>query len=307
VTVNGAPQAVVRLEGGGSALEFGPVAAARKIKKLKKQPVRNFTIENTGCTQLVLTFDSLKRTGSDVDRGFITDPDDRVTFNLLVIDSAAVETPLDLLNDVRIGPGQKQNFKIRFNPAIPSVANRTRGLSAEQAIPDLITSVLTFNQNGGAPIRINLVGHVDTGVILIDPENPRRPGVVIFSRVENEFRIEYSIYDSNLDVNKAVYQFFDSKRRPAGQPITIDLAALVRQTGFVRGQSFTISQTFTGAKDHPEIVGIEVTVSDSESSDIVSSSSTAKPALQIREERIFGETILFLPELALPAGKRTGN
>src|SRR5439155_6521697 len=114
-----------------------------------------------------------------------------------------------------------------------------------------------------------------TALTLIDPEDPRRPPVIAFSRVENEFIIEYSIYDSNLDVNKATYQLFDKKQRPAGQPITVDLTALIRQTGFVTGQSFTIVQRITGAKDHPEIVGVEVTVFDGESSDTVNSASTS--------------------------------
>ena len=303
VTVIGTPQAVVRLEGNGAALEFGPVSAARKIKKLKKQPVRTFTIENIGCTQLILTFDSLLRTGVDVDRGFISDPDDRALFNLSIVDAAGTETPLDILTDVRIGAGQKQNFKIRFNPLIPAVAKGTRGLSARDALPDLINSVLTFTQNGGAALRIRLVGHIDTALTLIDPVDPRRPPFIAFSRVEDEFIIEYSIYDSNLDVSKATYQLFDKKKRPVGQPITVDLTALIRQTGFVTGQSFTIAQRITGAKNHPEIVGVEVTVSDGESSDTVTSASTfGTIRIQALSERSFVGIKLFVPELALPEG-----
>jgi hypothetical protein len=303
VTVIGTPQAVVSLEGNGPALEFGPVAAARKLKKLKKLPVRSFTVENIGCTQLVLTFNSLVRTGVDVDRGFIIDPDDRALFNLSIVDAAGTETPLDILTDVRINPGQKQNFKIRFTPLIPAVAKGTRGLSARDALPDLINSVLTFTQNGGAALRIRLVGHLDTALVLIDPVNPRSPPFIAFSRVEDEFIIEYSIYDSNLDVNKATYQLFDKKKRPVGQPITVDLTALIRQTGFVTGQSFTIAQRITGAKNHPEIVGVEVTVSDGESSDTVTSASTSGTiGIQALSERSFVGIKLFVPELALPEG-----
>jgi uncharacterized repeat protein (TIGR01451 family) len=308
VTVNGAPQAVVTLEGGGPALDFGTAGAFRKLKKLKKQPVRTFTIENIGCIQLVLTYDSLLRTGSDVDRGRITDPDDRSLFDLTLVDSSGNETPFEILNDVRINTGEKQIFKIRFRPLIPAVADGTRGLSADQVLPDFITSVLTFTQNVGAPLRINLVGHVNTALTLIDPGNPRRPPLVLLSRVENEFIVEYSIYDSNLDVNKVTYQFFDKKNRPAEGPITVDLTGLVRQTGFVTGQSFTLAQRFTGAKDHPEIVGVEVTVSDTEASESVSSDLTAgATGAQVLSARDFVGAKVFAPDLALPERKQSAQ
>jgi hypothetical protein len=309
VTVIGTPQAVVRLEGNGPTLDFGPVAAARKIKKLKKLPVRSFTIENIGCTQLVLTFDSLLRTGSDVDRGLISDPDDRALFNLSIVDAAGTETPLDILTDVRIGPGQKQNFKIRFIPLIPAVVARgVRGLSARDALPDLINSVLTFTQNGGAPLKIRLVGHLDTALILIDPVNPRSPPFASISRVEDDFIIEYSIYDSNMDVNKAVYQFFDKHERPAEPPITVDLSALFRDPAFARGQSLTIVQTVSGAKNHPEIAGVEVTVFDSETSVAVKPTSTVgTTSVQAPSERKVIGTTLFAPELALPERKRSAH
>jgi hypothetical protein len=302
VTVIGTPLAVVRLEGGGTSLEFGPVVAGRKVKKLKKQPVRTFTIENIGCTPLILTFESLKRTGIDVERGIISDPDDRHLFHLTVVDATGDETPLEILTDVRINPGQKQVFRVRFTPVIPAVANATRGLSADQVLPDLINSVITFNQNGGEDLEIKLVGHVDTKLILIDPENPRRAPVVVLSRVEDDFLFEYSIYDSNRDVTKATYQFFDKQLRPAGQPVTVDLAALIEQ--IVKGQSVTIAQRFTGAKDHPEIFGVMITVFDGETSESVNSASKAgSGALRVLRERDFMETTLFAPVLTLSGGK----
>lgn len=286
VTVNGLPQAVLRLEGNGTVLDFGPVAAGRKPKKLKKQPVRNFTVENIGCLPLVLTLDSISRTGDDVVSGRITDPDDRKLFVLSLVDAAGVETSLDILGDVRILPGAKQNFKVRFNPTIPAVADDTRGLPADAVLPDLVTSVITFTQNGGPPIRVNLVGHVDTALVLTNPDNPRAGPVVLFSRIEDEFIIEFTIFDSNRDVNRAVYQFFDSHQRPAEQPITVNLAPLIQQSRFVRGQSFTIVQKISGAKDHPQIVGVMVTVSDGKSSDSANSNPNAGTAsIQIRREK----------------------
>ncbi|HXI90906.1 MAG TPA: hypothetical protein VNO24_12890, partial [Blastocatellia bacterium] len=277
-------------------------------KKLKKYPVRTFTIENIGCTQLVLTFNSLLRTGADVDRGLITDPDDRALFNLSTVDAAGTETPLDILTDVRINPGQKQIFKVRFLPLIPAVAQGTRNLSARDALPDLINSVLTFTQNGGAPLRIRLVGHIDTALILIDPDNPRSPPLASISRVEDDFIIEYSIYDSNMDVNKATYQFFDKHERPAEQPIAVDLSVLFRDPRFVRGQSLTIVQRFSGAKNHPEIAGVLVTVSDSDTTvEVKPISTVGTTSVQAPSERNVIGTMLFAPELALPERKRSAH
>jgi uncharacterized repeat protein (TIGR01451 family) len=308
VTVNGSPQAIVRLEGNGSALEFGPVPARRRIKKLKKQPVRNFTIENAGCIPLVLSLDSITRVGDDVDSGGITDPDDRKQFTISLVDAAGNETPLDFLTDIRIDTGQKQLFKMRFTPLIPAVVGTNRGLSANEAIPDLITSTLTFIQNGGAPLRINLVGHVDTSVVLIEPFNPRQDPLVTFLRSGNEFIVEYSIFDSNLDVNKATYQFFGKKQRPVLDAITVDLRSLVQQSDFVKGQSFTIVQRFTGARDRPEVLGVAVTVSDPESSDTVNSvPANGTSAQQILLKPDFGPTRLFASELILPGEKRRAH
>jgi uncharacterized repeat protein (TIGR01451 family) len=266
VTVIGLPQAVLRLEGGGSVLDFGPINASRKFRKLKKQPVRNFTVENIGCGTLVLTFESLERIGPDVDRGFITDPDDRALFNLTIVDNLGNERPFELLTDVSIPPGGKQLFKVRFNPLIPSVQNRTTGLAAADVLPERIDSLLTFLQNGGTPLTIRLVGHIDTAVQLIDPFNPRLFPFIGFSRDENDFVIEFSIFDANLDTTKVTYQFFNKKLAPVEPPITVSLASLVGSAGFVDGQSFTIVQRISGAKDHPEIAGVQVTVSDGESS-----------------------------------------
>jgi uncharacterized repeat protein (TIGR01451 family) len=302
VTVNGAPQAVIKIEGNGTALEFGPISAKGKSRKLKKQPVRNFTIENTGCLPIILSLDSIMRTGNDVDRGRISNPDDRGLFSLTLVESTGVETPVEVLMDIRIAPGEKKNFRVRFNPIIPTVERGTSNLAAVQVLPDLITSKIVFTQNAGPPIIIKLVGQISTDVQLIDPDNPRRGALIVFSRVQDEFIIEYSIYDSNLDVSQATYQFFDKQGRPAGRPISVNLTPLIQSSGFVRGQSFTIRQELTGAKDHPEIVGVTVEVSDSESS----ASANSDPSASLLSNAIvqwFQQTEsskLYLPLLKLP-------
>jgi hypothetical protein len=191
---------------------------------------------------------------------------------------------------------------------IPAVAQRTRNLSARDALPDLINSVLTFTQNGGAPLQIKLVGHIDTALVLIDPVNPRNLPFASISRVEDDFIIEYSIYDSNMDVNKAVYQFFDTHERPAEQPLTVDLSALFGDRRLARGQSLTITQTVSGAKNHPEIAGVEVTVFDSETMVSVRPISTVgTTSVHALSGRNFIGIKLLAPELALPEGKRSAH
>jgi len=144
-------------------------------------------------------------------------------------------------------------------------------------------------------------------VILIEPFNTRLPPLVTFLRSGNEFIVEYSIFDSNLDVNKVIYQFFGKKERPAADPVTVDLSSLVRQSNFVRGQSFTIVQKFTGAHDRPEILGVSVTVSDTESSDSVNSVPANGTSAQHILNLDFGTTRLFASEVVLPGGKRRAH
>jgi hypothetical protein len=313
VTVIGTPQALVTLEGNGSSLDFGRLPASRKLRKLKKQSLRSFTIENVGCSNLVLTFNSLNRIGADVDRGLIEDPDDRILFFLTKVEFKVdpddplgrlipVETPFEILTDVTIPPGGKQLFRLRFNPLIPAVDTNGK-LSADEVLPNTVNSVLTFVQNGGPPLSIKLVGRVDTEVMLIDPDNPRRLPVAQFLRSGNEFIVEFSIFDSNLDVNKVTYQFFGNNQRPVFDPITVDLTSLVEQSDFVTGQSFTIVQRVTGAKDHPEVIGVSVTVSDGESSFTVNSvPGTGASAQQVLLKSAFSPR-LFPMELNLPGRK----
>ncbi|MFY9611621.1 MAG: HYR domain-containing protein [Blastocatellia bacterium] len=266
ITVIGLPQAELVIEGNGPALEFGPVVAKGKSRKIKKQPGRNFTIENVGCVPFTLSLESIRRLGNDVDRGRITDSDDQRLFSVNLVSPEGVLTKLEILKHVIIGPGEKLKFRVLFNPVIPPVTRETRGLAAHQVLPNLITSRVTFRLDDGSAITINLVARVDTAVKLIDPQNPKKPPLIVFQRAGNEFVIEYSIYDSNLDVSRASYQFFDRRDRPVGGALTVSLTELVQQRGVVTGQTFTVVQKISGANDHGEIVGVVVTVSDHESS-----------------------------------------
>jgi hypothetical protein len=308
VTVNGLPQARLTLENNKSALDFGPTGAARKSKK---KPPKNcdcsetFMIENTGCAVLGLDLASVMRTGSDVDNGRITDPDDSKFFTVTVINADGTERPatcdVGVSPCVRINPGQKLTFRVDFKPAIPAAfSGKTRGLSASEVVPERITSKITFNQTGGAPLVINLVGRVSTPLKLIDPENPRKAKRIIFERSGNDFTVTYAVFDSNLDANRTRFEFFDSQNRLVGQPIEVDLAGPIRDGNLVRGQSFVVVQNFTGARDNPEVASVRVTVFDPESSDTDTGTlSTSNRAASFGSQSRARSLILFPPRAKL--------
>ncbi|HVG18185.1 MAG TPA: HYR domain-containing protein, partial [Blastocatellia bacterium] len=180
VTVAGPPQARVTLESNKSALDFGPTEPLRKSKKKPPKGCdcsETFMIENTGCGVLGLDLASIMRTGSDVDSGRITDPDDSKFFTVTIINPDGTERPATCETGnspcIRINPGQKLTFRVVFKPLIPAAfSGKTRGLAASEVVPERITSKITFNQSGGAPLVINMVGRVSTPIRLIDPENP---------------------------------------------------------------------------------------------------------------------------------------
>jgi hypothetical protein len=224
------------------------------------------------------------RTGSDVDSGRITDPDDSKFFLVTLVNPDGTERPatcdLGPSQCIRINPGQKLTFRVVFKPLIPGAfSGRTRGLAASEVVPERITSKITFSQAGGAPLVINMVGRVSTPIQLIDPQNPRGTKRVLFDRSGNEFTVTYAVFDSNLDANRTRFEFFDSRDRLVGQAIEVDLAGPIREGNLVRGQSFVVVQKFTGARDNPEVASVQVTVFDPESSDtatgVLSSSSRA--------------------------------
>jgi CSLREA domain-containing protein len=308
VTVNGPPQARVTLENNKPALEFGPLQVLRKSKKKPPKScdcAETFMIENTGCGVLGLDLASIMRTGSDVDNGRITDPDDSKFFSVTIINPDGTERPAtcDTGNSqcIKINPGQKLTFRVVFKPVIPAAfSGKTRGLAASEVVPERITSKITFNQQGGSPLVINLVGRVSTALRLIDPENPRGNKRVLLDRSGNEFTVTYAVFDSNLDANRTRFEFFDSQDRLIGQAIDVDLAGPIRDGNLVRGQSFVVVQKFTGARDNPEVASVRVTVFDPESSDSAtgaasSSSRAASVELQSRTRGV----ILFPPRAKL--------
>jgi hypothetical protein len=274
--VIGAPQARVTLEGGGSALDFGEVTAPVKPKKQSKQRLRTFTVDNLGCDTLSITVQSIRRTGSDVTNGKISNADDSGLFSISQVSASGAETPITPgSGQINITSGQRVTLRVRFNPVVPAVANTTSGLSASQVLPDQITSQINISQNAGSAIVVNLVARIDTRFRLINPENPRLSPVVTLMRRGLELTVEFSVYDSNKDVSRARYQFFDDRGRQVGDAFDINLTQAIEGKNLARGQSFRVSHRFGESLDSLRAVTCRITVFDSQGSQSATSSQVA--------------------------------
>lgn len=270
VTVNSPSSAQVTLENGAAMLSFGPAKAGRKTKKPPKGCDCDsiFTIENVGCAAINLTLDSIMRTGSDVTNGKITNPDDSKTFSVKLINSQS-ETDLDVGAVVSIPTGQARSFRVLFKPGIPVSTGKTTGLQAADVLPDVITSKITFKQNGIEPVVVNLVGRVSAEAQLINPDDARQPRRVVFTKSGNEFTVTFGIFDADRDVNRARFEFLDASGQLVEQAFDVDLAQPISQSNIIKGQSIVVTQKFTGAASHPEVTSVRLQISDPRSSDSV--------------------------------------
>lgn len=267
--VIGAAQARVTLEGGGSALDFGRLTATTKPKKPGKRPARTFTVENIGCDTLTITILSIRRTGSDVSSGRISNPDDTGSFSISRVGTGGVETPITpgvaaLFN---IASNQQATFRVRFSPVVPAVANATTGLSASQVLPDRITSEINILQTA-TPLSfvfsVDLEARVNTPFRLIHPDNPRLSPLVTLTRTGVELAVEFSVYDSNKDVSRARYEFFDRRGRQVGDVFDISLSEAIADRNPVRGQSFRVLHRFGDSFQSLQVVTARITVFDGE-------------------------------------------
>ena len=272
VSGNAAP--VIALEGNAASLQFGPVNprdTRRRPKKFKKLVSHSFTVANNGCNALTLNFQSIKRV-TDVAKCKITDAnadDSQLWVVTQVTASGQSVIGVGPNSNVAIAPGQTLTFRVAFNPAVPAVANKNcpdGNLTAEDFLPDEVSSVLSIRSSGAgstpATMTIPLTGKVNKDVRLIDPSNPSNAPVVKLCRSGNEFIVEFSVYDANQNVDHANYQFMDSVGRIVGQTFDIPLSQAIAARNLATGQSFTVSQKFTGASDNSQIVSVQVKVFD---------------------------------------------
>jgi hypothetical protein len=299
VSVGGA-QLKVTIPGNKTAVEFATVSPTRKAPKPKNNPCSFFTIENIGFAPLTLTFDSIARTGSDVDSGRITDPNDTRYFSLSNVNADGL-SPLDIGAVLTLQPGKAQNICAKFVALIPALAGKTTGLAASNVLPDTVTSKIVFRQNGGANIGIPLLARVSTALVLVNLSNPRALPEVLFTRSGDNITVSYAVFDSNLDVSRAKYEFVDSSGQVVAGPFEIDLAASIRSLNLVKGQSFSVDQKFTGASSNPDVTGVRLTVFDGETS-VSAPSSTSATSFSAASIQLMNRTrrvTLYLPDVGL--------
>ena len=209
-----------------------------------------FKIENTGCGSLVLSSYSVNRVDTRRELS-AAGLDDRSHFSII----SPVFGP-----DRTIAPGQMQNVTVQFDPAIPRVSRNSLP-TASDTLPDQIVSSLIISHNGCGNRVITLKASVTTKVRLINPKRTGRPAKVTLERSGDLFTATFSVYDSNRDVQKAVFELLDGAGGTVGlDSCCADLLAI--QSRYVAGQSFTVFQKFDNASQHPEVVAIRVTVFD---------------------------------------------
>jgi hypothetical protein len=102
--------------------------------------------------------------------------------------------------------------------------------------------------------------------------------------------VTFAAYDANNDVRSARYEFLDVGGTVVAGPFDVDLTSAIRDRNLTRGQSFTVTQRFTGANSHPDVVSVRVTVTDGETSVTspnVPLGTTSSAAVQIASRKRF--------------------
>lgn len=254
LTGNGVSTANAVIQGDVNTLTFKRVAARGTPRG--NPETQTFTISNKGCAALTLQSAILTRGGQTDNSGAFT----------VVPQGTQTGFP------VTVGVGGSVTFAVRFNPVIPRVTGSQQP-SVSDLLPADITDTLTLQVSAGNPVTLTLRGRVKKGVKLINPTNPSASPLVTICRSDNEFVVEFSAWDSNLDVSRATYQFRNSSGSPIGAAISVDLGQAISGRNIQPGQSFTVTQRFTGANDNRNVSTVQVTVFDGSGSSTAVSSS----------------------------------
>lgn len=259
-----------------------------------------FSIENTGCATLSVSFPSISR--NDFLPGRPPEDERRDDHDRFPIDPIIVGIGGQTIT---IQPGQKQVFGVAFDPAIPrDFQFQGRRLRLSGVLPDMVNDTIGLTHNGctGSDPTVSLTARVNKKIKLIDPNDPKSDPVVTLSRSGDVFTVVFSIYDSNLDdVDSVTYEFFDRAggRVDLNQPLR-DLSAVVQQANLTKGQSFSIRQPFTNAKEHRDVARVLVTVFDKEQSkDSAYSSSILQTAARTQSSPSELSMTLDLPVIRL--------
>jgi uncharacterized repeat protein (TIGR01451 family)/CSLREA domain-containing protein len=327
----GAAIGTITYDAGGTALSLGPVVAG----STNTPPAGTFTLTNTGCLPMNLTTALFIRTSNTANLAGV---DDSRLYSLRLIPATGAEIPLNPTpNPDRNAPqpipinrtlqsGQQLRFRILFNPPLPSFAGtlalRDQGVFASQVLPELLSSQLRFNFVTGSPpaleaagdpgtVAANITARVSPAIQIIPRDgnnvgNPATTPLVEMTTVREDFRVKVSLYDANKNATRITYQFFDTFRQPASNPLEVNLTTVLNALPtLLPGQPFTLQQDFSGASGRPDIVYVRVTVSDADGTTVTATNSPFFPALNATATRaveaIFTDLIQ-LPTQTLQTG-----
>jgi len=276
LTGTGAGGARAVVQGGVTSIKFKKTGARGAPRS--NPPSMTFTITNPGCATLTLTSATFTRGGQVDDSGVFK----------IIPQGSQTSFPLT------IAGGNSVTFTVQFNPVIPKVGGTPARL--KDLLPDSIADTLTIQVSAGDPVVLPVSGAVKKGVQLIKPDDPSVAPLVRLCRSGNEFTVEFSAWDANTNVTRAVYQFRNGSNQPLGAPITVNnLDQVLSSQGIQRGQSFTLIQRFTGAIDNDRVASVEVTVFDGEGSASATSgqvSSNCSSTLQARSQTLAATVIM---------------
>jgi uncharacterized repeat protein (TIGR01451 family) len=318
-------------------INLGPVVAGSVVNP----PSATLTIESVGCLPLALGPASFRRNVGEDQAALLGSLDDSRYFRLAIVNPTGPDTLLtpDSAGNFAINrslqTGQTLRLRVTFAPPLPNFAGRFAGrtgtLTAAQFLPDTVNSRLLIPySNISVPgvsnqIEVSVTGRVSPQVQLVSREGftipqsaatggateaETTPSVeaaspVLLDRVRDEFRVAVSLYDPNLNVTRITYQFFDTFRQPASDPIVVTVPQL-QPLGLLPGQAFTVVQAFTGAAGRPDITSVRVTVEDGDGARVTGASSGTEAAgpgaSPATLERASDGSVIYLPNVRLDRG-----
>ncbi len=328
----GAAFGTIAYDVAGTALQLGPIVAGSS----GTPPSGTFTLTNTGCLPMNLTTAQFIRASNTAN---LSGVDDSRFYSLRLVPTTGAEIALNPVpNSDRNAPqpipivrtlqsGQSLRFRVTFNPLLPFFAGffaaRDQGLFANQVLPDLFDSRIVFNfiTGGQTPslaeatgdpgsIAANMIARVAPAIQIIPRDgnligNPAITPLVIMETLRGDFRVRVSLFDANKNATRITYQFFDTFRQPASNPIEVNLSSAISASALLPGQCFTLQQDFSGAAARPDIVYVRVTVTDGDATTVSASSNPLIPSLAAPASFISSEAarsdVLTLPVLRLGA------
>ncbi|HJZ67615.1 MAG TPA: HYR domain-containing protein, partial [Blastocatellia bacterium] len=257
----------VNLTGGPTQAVISPASVDLRavnvfsLKTKKRTATGEFSIQNTGCGRMTLTFKSITRV---TDQGKLSDADDSAFFSFFRRGADGSPTGANLLGQqvtIDAGAANQQTFIVQFRPQGVPADRGSSPLRAVDVVPNSFQSILSFT---GTDKTITFNAAAKPGVQLIDP-------LVSICRSGDQFIITFHVYNSNkTDVATATFEFLDGSDRVIGTISNVDLAGPIGKANIVNGQSFTVIQNTTV---DDRVSKVRVTVFGGSSSDQATSSA----------------------------------